>query len=129
MMEGNSIGTKWGNKFGLFLLPIHCHTKSGENPLENVKKAKKMLDRKKQSLEAHFSYKTGKLAMSLFGPKVSYLTLTNQLNFYVLTIFCMSLAHHAHAKKKSLPCCHFLLVVWSSFIDLILLKIMSNKQE
>ncbi|XP_057546395.1 wax ester synthase/diacylglycerol acyltransferase 4-like [Amaranthus tricolor] len=70
MMEGNSIGTKWGNKFGLFLLPIHCHTKSGENPLENVKKAKKMLDRKKQSLEAHFSYKTGKLAMSLFGPKV-----------------------------------------------------------
>ncbi|KNA09249.1 hypothetical protein SOVF_155310 [Spinacia oleracea] len=69
LMEDDS-PAKWGNQFGMILLPIYCHTKD-TNPLNYVKRAKEMIDKKKQSLEAHFSYHIGNLAMSLFGPKVA----------------------------------------------------------
>ncbi|XP_021714414.1 O-acyltransferase WSD1-like [Chenopodium quinoa] len=67
LMEDNS-RARWGNQFGMILLPIYCHTKDPD-PLNYVKRAKVMIDRKKQSLEAHFSYNIGNLAMSLLGPK------------------------------------------------------------
>ncbi|GLU03226.1 hypothetical protein SLE2022_204340 [Rubroshorea leprosula] len=60
---------KSGNKFGVILLPIYCHKSSGDDPLQYLKRAKKMVDCKKQSLEAPFSYKIGDLAMSWLGPK------------------------------------------------------------
>ncbi|KAK9677708.1 hypothetical protein RND81_11G161200 [Saponaria officinalis] len=69
MMKNNS-GTRWGNRFGMMLLPIYCHIEN-EDPLNYVKRAKKMIDQKKQSLEAHFSYAIGNLVMSLFGPKIA----------------------------------------------------------
>ncbi|KAL2939388.1 O-acyltransferase WSD1 [Bienertia sinuspersici] len=69
MMEDESRG-RWGNQFGMVLLPVFCHTKDA-NPLDFVRRAKVMLDQKKQSLEAHFSYNLGYLVMSLLGPKVS----------------------------------------------------------
>ena len=69
MEEGSK--AKWGNRFGIILLPIHCHTKDVD-PLNYVKRAKAMVDKKKQSLEAHFSYNIGRLIMSLLGPKVRY---------------------------------------------------------
>ncbi|KAG5526446.1 hypothetical protein RHGRI_032648 [Rhododendron griersonianum] len=69
MMKGNS-GIRWGNKFGMLLLPVYYH-QGGADPLQYVKRAKQMIDLKKQSLEAHFSYNIGYLAMSCFGPKVA----------------------------------------------------------
>lgn len=71
MMRSDS-KSRWGNQMGFILLPIYLHT-DVEDPLEYVRSAKAMLDRKKLSLEAHLSYKLGALVMSLFGPKVATL--------------------------------------------------------
>lgn len=67
LMKGKS-GTRWGNKFGMMLFPVYYHKKEAD-PLLHVKRAKQMVDRKKKSVEAYFSYKVGKLIMSCFGPK------------------------------------------------------------
>ena len=69
LMSGNS-GTRWGNKFGMILLPVYYHKSIHSHPLEYLKRAKAMIDRKKQSLEAHFSYGIGLFVMSNFGAKV-----------------------------------------------------------
>lgn len=69
LMNGKA-GTRWGNKFGMMLLPVYYH-KKGPDPLLHVKRVQKMLVRKKKSLEAHFSYTIGKLIMSCFGPKLA----------------------------------------------------------
>ncbi|XP_052186214.1 wax ester synthase/diacylglycerol acyltransferase 4-like isoform X2 [Diospyros lotus] len=67
LMRGNS-GLRWGNKFGIVLLPVHYHPR-GDDPLQHVKRAKKMIDRKKQSLEAHFSYRLLNFLIACFGAK------------------------------------------------------------
>ncbi|KAH7836122.1 hypothetical protein Vadar_032934 [Vaccinium darrowii] len=66
MIRGNS-GIRWGNKFGTILFPVY-YRRGGGDPLQHVKTAKKMMDQKKHSLEAHFSYYFG---MCSFGPKIS----------------------------------------------------------
>lgn len=71
-MKSNS-GAKWGNKFGIILLPIYYHRIKSSNPVEYLKRAKVMIDRKKKSLEAHLSYKIGDFVMSTLGPKVHFL--------------------------------------------------------
>ncbi|XP_068656749.1 wax ester synthase/diacylglycerol acyltransferase 5-like [Aristolochia californica] len=63
--------TRWGNQMGYVVLPIDVQQKDPTDPLEYLRKAKAMLDRKKLSLEARFSYKMGSLVMSLFGPKIA----------------------------------------------------------
>ncbi|XP_062177559.1 wax ester synthase/diacylglycerol acyltransferase 11-like [Alnus glutinosa] len=63
-------GSRWGNKFGMILLPVYYH-KSGSDPLQYLKRAKAMIDQKKQSLEAHFSYKIGYFVMSYLGSKAA----------------------------------------------------------
>lgn len=68
MMKSKS-KSRWGNKFGIFLLPVYYH-KSGADPIQYLKRAKVMLDQKKQSLEAHFSYIIGDFVMSFLGAKV-----------------------------------------------------------
>ncbi|CAN0846416.1 Wax ester synthase/diacylglycerol acyltransferase 5 [Linum grandiflorum] len=69
MMESSS-AARWGNKFGILLLPLfYQHFSECSDPLEPVRSAKRMIDRKKTSLEARFSYHIGDLVMSLFGPK------------------------------------------------------------
>ncbi|XP_054787527.1 wax ester synthase/diacylglycerol acyltransferase 11-like isoform X2 [Prosopis cineraria] len=68
LMRSNS-GARWGNKFGMILLPVSCHGSNRSDPLEYVGRAKAMIDRKKQSLEAHFSYKVGDFVMSTLGAK------------------------------------------------------------
>ena len=75
MMENSE--ARWGNKFGVILLPVYYH-KGGNNPLEYLKRAKVMVDRKKLSLEAYFSYRIGDLVMSLLGPKVEQNKMTNE---------------------------------------------------
>ncbi|KAL2489230.1 O-acyltransferase (WSD1-like) family protein [Forsythia ovata] len=69
-LMSSDLGTQWGNKFGMILLPVHYH-KGGSNPLEFVKRAKAMIDKKKLSLEAICSYKIGDFIMSFFGTKVA----------------------------------------------------------
>ncbi|KAK4563160.1 hypothetical protein RGQ29_005602 [Quercus rubra] len=71
LMKDNSV-SPWGNKFGMILLPVYYHT-SGANPdpLQYVKRAKVMIDRKKHSVESHFSYKIGYLVMTYLGSMVA----------------------------------------------------------
>ncbi|KAL3722378.1 hypothetical protein ACJRO7_034709 [Eucalyptus globulus] len=71
LMKGNP-GLRWGNKFGILLLPVHYHRSSGD-PLEYLRKAKSMIDRKKKSLEAHLSYKIGDIAMTYLGARIASL--------------------------------------------------------
>lgn len=70
LQEVSDSKAKWGNKFGAMLLPVYYH-KAGADPLNYLKRSKAMLDRKKQSLEAPFSYFIGDFVMSCFGPKVA----------------------------------------------------------
>ncbi|OWM69743.1 O-acyltransferase WSD1-like [Punica granatum] len=68
MMTKNP-GLRWGNRFGFVLLPLYY--RKNDDPLEHLRKAKKMLDQRKNSLEAHFSYWIGNLVMSCFGAKAA----------------------------------------------------------
>ncbi|KAI3932615.1 hypothetical protein MKW98_012586 [Papaver atlanticum] len=72
LVKSSSVTSWWGNKFAFLLLPIYPHKNVGNDALQYVKNAKDMLDKKKLSLEAHFTYAISKLAMSLLGPKVTY---------------------------------------------------------
>ncbi|KAH7518002.1 hypothetical protein FEM48_Zijuj09G0124500 [Ziziphus jujuba var. spinosa] len=54
------------------LLPIQ-YQKSGTDPLQYLKRAKVMIDRKKQSAEAHFSYRIGYFVMTRLGAKLASL--------------------------------------------------------
>ncbi|KAK8562904.1 hypothetical protein V6N13_018546 [Hibiscus sabdariffa] len=85
LMEDNS-GARWGNRFGAILLPVF-YDKAGNDPLKYLKRAKTMVDRKKSSLEAYFSYRIGDLVMSLLGSKYACL-----LNYRLLcnTTFTIS---------------------------------------
>ncbi|GLU09226.1 hypothetical protein SLE2022_260980 [Rubroshorea leprosula] len=82
----NNSSSQWGNKVGVILLPIYYH-KRNDDPLQYLKRAKKMVDLKKHSLEAHFSFKTGDLALSWLGPKYASL-----LNYRIIcnTTFTIS---------------------------------------
>ncbi|XP_014521329.1 O-acyltransferase WSD1-like [Vigna radiata var. radiata] len=86
LMKSNS-GARWGNKFGMILLPIYYHRSNFSDPLEYLKRAKATIDRKKRSLEASFSYKIGDFVMSTLGPKFAGL-----LNYRILchTTFTIS---------------------------------------
>lgn len=64
-------GTGWGNKFGIILLPVYYH-RDDSDPLQFVKRSKAMIDKKKLSLEAPFSYKLMDLVISVLGPKVNF---------------------------------------------------------
>ena len=68
MMKGNN-ESRWGNKLGILLLPVYYHKKTS-NPLQYLKRTKKMIDRKKRSFESYFSYGIGKFVMSWLGAKV-----------------------------------------------------------
>ncbi|KAL1534603.1 wax ester synthase/diacylglycerol acyltransferase 11-like [Salvia divinorum] len=69
LMTGDP-GSRWGNKFGVILLPVYYHG-SESDPLEFVKRSKAMIDKKKLSLEAPFSYKLMDSIISLLGPKLA----------------------------------------------------------
>ncbi|KAF7005553.1 hypothetical protein CFC21_020671 [Triticum aestivum] len=58
----------WGNKLGYIILPFYLATH--DDPLAYIRKAKKVLDRKKRSLEVIFTYKIAQIFMKVFGVKV-----------------------------------------------------------
>ncbi|KAM3373381.1 hypothetical protein ACQJBY_020038 [Aegilops geniculata] len=57
-----------GNKLGYIILPFYLATH--DDPLAYIRKAKKVLDRKKRSLEVIFTYKIAQIFMKVFGVKV-----------------------------------------------------------
>ncbi|KAJ0763182.1 putative O-acyltransferase, WSD1, O-acyltransferase WSD1 [Helianthus annuus] len=78
LMKKNAGGTGWGNKIGIILLPVYYH-RNGSDPLQYLKRAKTMLDRKKLSLEAVLSHQIGHFVMKFFGAKVA-----SMLNYRVV---------------------------------------------
>ncbi|KAL2477273.1 O-acyltransferase (WSD1-like) family protein [Forsythia ovata] len=85
-LMNNDSGTRWGNKFGMMLLPIYYH-KGDSDPIQFLRSAKSMIDKKKLSLEAPCSYKIGDFVMSFFGAKLASI-----LNYRILcnTTFTIS---------------------------------------
>ncbi|CAN6363567.1 unnamed protein product [Urochloa humidicola] len=70
MMESSKQnGVNWGNKIGQIILPFHIAMH--DDPLEYVSIAKKIVDRKKHSLEVFFTHGIGKRVTKLLGVKVS----------------------------------------------------------
>lgn len=67
MMRGGS-QARWGNDMGYVFLPVPIC--AYEDPLQYVYEAKSILDRKKLSWGAAFSYKSGTLLMNLTGPEM-----------------------------------------------------------
>jgi len=67
MMEGGK-GTRWGNWIGYIILklPILMY----EDPLDYVRKGMEIAERKKNSLEAIFTYTSGSLIVKLLGIRV-----------------------------------------------------------
>ncbi|KAJ0759491.1 putative O-acyltransferase WSD1 [Helianthus annuus] len=78
LMKKNAAGTGWGNKIGIILLPVYYH-RNGSDPLQYLKRAKTMLDRKKLSLEAVLSHQIGHFVMKFLGAKVA-----SMLNYRVV---------------------------------------------
>ncbi|RWW25045.1 hypothetical protein GW17_00010645 [Ensete ventricosum] len=66
-MEGRDGGTKWGNYIGYVILPISIF--EYKDPMDYIRKAKEIAGRKKNSLEAIFTYKSGELIVKCFGIK------------------------------------------------------------
>ncbi|THU72038.1 hypothetical protein C4D60_Mb04t07880 [Musa balbisiana] len=69
LMEGRDGETKWGNFIGYIILPfliMGC-----KNPLDYIRRAKATADRKRNSLEAIFTYKGAELIVKCFGIKAA----------------------------------------------------------
>lgn len=61
--------SRWGNSIGYVMIPLWMRF---ENDIfEYIRRAKKVMDRKKLSLEPLFSYVLLKLTVEVFGFKVS----------------------------------------------------------
>ncbi|MFS7998257.1 putative transferase [Helianthus anomalus] len=83
LMKKNAGTAGWGNKVGFMLLPVYYH-RNRSDPLQYLKRAKLMMDRKKLSMEAFFSHHIGCFLMKFFGAKVNlhlaYLIFIKYLN-------------------------------------------------
>jgi hypothetical protein len=67
--ESNNPKWGWGNRIGYIILPFTVGLQ--DDPLEHLRRAKAMIDRKKLSLEATFSFHCAILVIKLFGAKVN----------------------------------------------------------
>lgn len=67
MMEKDT-ETKWGNCVGFALLPFKIALR--DDPLDYIREAKATFDRKKNSLEALYTFSISELALKIFGIKV-----------------------------------------------------------
>ncbi|CAL9084364.1 unnamed protein product [Musa textilis] len=69
LMEGRDGGTKWGNLIGYIILPFDIF--NHKDPLDYVRRGKAIADRKKNSLEAIFTYKSAELIVKCLGIKAA----------------------------------------------------------
>ncbi|KAJ0640221.1 putative O-acyltransferase WSD1 [Helianthus annuus] len=72
LMKKNAGTAGWGNKVGIVLLPVYYH-RNRSDPLQYLKRAKMMMDRKKLSMEAFLSHQMGYFVMKYFGAKAASL--------------------------------------------------------
>ncbi|KAL3618816.1 hypothetical protein CASFOL_037339 [Castilleja foliolosa] len=97
----------------MLLLPVYYH-KGVSDPIQFVKRAKAMIDKKKLSLEAPFSYKVGDIIMSLFGTKIACLlnyrivcntsfTISNIIGPQEEIVLAGNPVKHIRATSSSLP--------------------------
>lgn len=70
--SGKSDAVRWGNQLGYIILPFHVALRN--DPLEYVRKAKQIIDRKKSSLEVVVLHKATETTFKIFGPKVHLFT-------------------------------------------------------
>ncbi|XP_062206513.1 wax ester synthase/diacylglycerol acyltransferase 4-like isoform X2 [Phragmites australis] len=74
MMEsGKDNGARWGNQIGYMIIPFHLA--KHDDPIEYVRKAKKVARRKKSSMESVFTYWSADMIVKLFGIKCAQLTM------------------------------------------------------
>ncbi|CAL4955144.1 unnamed protein product [Urochloa decumbens] len=70
MMEtGKDNGARWGNKIGYMLIPFHLARH--DDPIEYVRRAAKVANRKKSSMESIFTFWSGDMVLKLFGIKAA----------------------------------------------------------
>ncbi|KAH0764791.1 hypothetical protein KY285_000662 [Solanum tuberosum] len=78
MMEKDT-EAKWGNWIGFVLFPLKVALR--DDPLDYIREAKATIDRKKNSLEAFYTFSISELALKIFGIKtsssISHRTITN----------------------------------------------------
>jgi hypothetical protein len=67
---GKSNAVRWGNRLGYIILPFHLAMH--DDPLEYVRKAKQVIDRKKNSLEVLVVHLSIEIVFKVFGPKVPF---------------------------------------------------------
>ncbi|VAI20331.1 unnamed protein product [Triticum turgidum subsp. durum] len=82
--SGKSNHVAWGNQLGYILLPFHLAMHS--DPLAYVRKAKKIIDRKKSSLEVIFTCKMNAFFVKMFGMKSSTGTQLSSLHLVVMEV-------------------------------------------
>ncbi|KAL6614432.1 hypothetical protein ACP70R_036702 [Stipagrostis hirtigluma subsp. patula] len=67
--SGKENDVKWGNELGFIILPFHIGLH--DDPLQYVRKAKKIVDRKKSSLEVVFTHLAAEIILRIFGLKAA----------------------------------------------------------
>ncbi|KQK09949.1 O-acyltransferase WSD1 [Brachypodium distachyon] len=67
--SGKGSDVKWENRLGFIILPFFIGMHS--DPLDYVRKAKKVVDRKKSSLEVVFTHVAAEVILKLFGLKAA----------------------------------------------------------
>jgi Kef-type K+ transport system membrane component KefB len=70
--SGKGSDVKFGNKLGFIILPFFIGMHS--DPLDYVRKAKKVVDKKKSSLEVVFTHVAAEVILKVFGLKVIYMS-------------------------------------------------------
>ncbi|XP_066381087.1 wax ester synthase/diacylglycerol acyltransferase 5-like [Miscanthus floridulus] len=70
--SGKESDVKWGNELGFIILPFHIALH--DDPLQYVRKAKKVVDRKKSSLEVVFTHLAADVILKIFGLKAARAT-------------------------------------------------------
>ena len=78
MMEKDA-EAKWGNWIGFVLLPYKIALR--DDPLDYVREAKATIDRKKNSLEAVYTFSIADLVLKFFGVKVVPTTKASSISF------------------------------------------------
>lgn len=71
MMEKDKMDIKWGNWFGYVLLPFFIGIR--DDPLDYVREAKAIANRKKLSLESLFTFIFATIIMHVIGIEVIYI--------------------------------------------------------
>ncbi|WOL20556.1 hypothetical protein Cni_G29361 [Canna indica] len=69
LMEGRDGGTKWGNLIGYLILPFTIAMY--KDPLDYIRKGKAIANKKKNSLEAIFTYKSADFIVNFLGMKAA----------------------------------------------------------